>query len=151
MPVLDAPGVVEAQEIAQHGDARTDADAADPRIDLPLDFRVDGTAVDVAGVEAVVLGVGRESGPGRSDIAEQVELQGIEDVPRHFVAGNQLHDGHPQLAVEQQEGGAVPDVLLEAPHIGRQCLVGVILGLIHGDVAVELRADPVIDSAHVID
>ena len=67
------------------------------------------------------------------------------------MTGDELHDRHAQLPVEEHERCTVADVLPETAHIGRQGLVGVVFRRIDRDVAVELRPDPVIDTAHIID
>ena len=50
------------------------------------------------------------------------------------------------------EGRALfTDILTETAHVRGQRLVGVILGQISGNVTVELRGNPVIHAAHIID
>ena len=148
--VFHAPGVVEAEEIAQEGTAQTNAEAADKRIDLSSDQNVYRAGIHIACVEAVVFGVRCEPCPGCSEISEKIQLEGIEEFVRNLVPGDELDEGHAEFAAEQDEGCAVSDVLLEAAHVGGQRLVSVVLALVNPDTAVELRIYPVVHAAHKV-
>ena len=61
-----------------------------------------------------------------------------------------MHEGDSQLCAKHYERCAIADVLLEAAHVRRKCLVGVVLAEIDPDVAVELGENPVVHAAHVV-